>query len=75
MTNIHDITGGQFVLRQGDAANIVKPWIRRRLRAWLPPEAAIRLDQQLGKSLDKGLGADACPHLRSKAHDAPTALR
>jgi hypothetical protein len=72
MTHFHDLIGGQPILREGDAANIVTQWIRQRVRAWLP--TAVKLDQQLGKSLNKGLAADACQHARNKAIEAPTVL-
>jgi hypothetical protein len=72
---IHDAKRGAFMLRQGNAANIRTRWIRRRLRVLWPLEPAIRLDQQLGKTLNKDFGEAARRHLRDEARCAAAALR
>jgi hypothetical protein len=68
--NIRNTTRTELILRQGGRAILRKRRIRRR--ASLPLEPAIRLDQQLGKSLDKDFGETAGLDL---AHDTTTALR
>jgi hypothetical protein len=57
--NIRDTTRTEFTPQQGEDAIVGKRWIRCRRRASWPLEL-IRLNQQLGKSLDRNFGGAAC---------------
>ena len=59
MMNIRDATRTEYTLRQDVDAIVAERWIWHRRRACLPLDQ-IRLDQQLGKSLDSDSGETAC---------------
>jgi hypothetical protein len=74
MMDIRDTTRTGFIQQQGEDAIVAQRSIRRQQHASLPLEQ-IRLNQQLGESLDKEFGEPSCRNFHNTAHRTPTALR